>query len=92
MDVAKLQSCQEWEKCVIIILDEMHIREDLVFDKHSGALIGFTNLGEVNSHLLAYEHSISQSEKSPDPAVYSANNDNLHGPRSVLQLTPWQST
>ena len=69
MDVAKLQSCQEWEKCVIIILDEMHIREDLVFDKHSGALIGFTNLGEVNSHLLAYEHSISQSEKSPEPAV-----------------------
>jgi len=26
-------------------MDEMHIYDDLVYDKHTGALLGFTNLG-----------------------------------------------
>ena len=33
--VAKLPSCVERDKCVIIIFDEMHIRQGLTFDKHS---------------------------------------------------------
>jgi len=33
----------------------MHVREDLVYDKHEGNLIGFTNLGGINDHLDAYE-------------------------------------
>ena len=33
---AQLTSCPEREKCVIIIMDEMHLREDLVYDKHTG--------------------------------------------------------
>lgn len=36
MEAANLQSCPEREKFVIIIMDEMHIREDLVYDKHTG--------------------------------------------------------
>lgn len=35
----------EWQKYVIVILDEMHIKEDLVYEKHSGEFIGFANLG-----------------------------------------------
>ena len=31
-------------------MDEMHIREDLVYDKHTGALIGFANIGDINCH------------------------------------------
>ena len=33
-------------------IDEMYIKEDLVYDKYTGALVGFTNLGETNEHLL----------------------------------------
>ena len=33
---ANLPSCTEREKCVILIMDEMHIREDIVYDKHTG--------------------------------------------------------
>ena len=33
---AKLTSCPDREKCVVIIMDEMHLREDLAFDKHTG--------------------------------------------------------
>lgn len=38
-------------------MDEMHIKEDLVYDKHTGELVGFTNLGEINSHLLKLQQS-----------------------------------
>ena len=59
---SKVESCcPEREKCVILLLDEMHIREDLVFDKHTGAIIGFTNLGDINDHLLHFEQSLSSS-------------------------------
>ena len=56
---ASIDTLEESQKCILLLLDEMDIHEDLVYDKHSGALIGFTNLGEVNNHLLAFEHSVS---------------------------------
>ena len=36
MAAAKLSSCTEREKCIIIIMDEMYIRESLIYDKHTG--------------------------------------------------------
>ena len=33
---AKIDICPEREKYVVIIMDEMHIKEDIVYDKHSG--------------------------------------------------------
>ena len=39
----------------------MHVREDLIYEKHSGTLIGFSNLGEINTHLLAFENEINGS-------------------------------
>ncbi len=36
IECANISSCPERERNVVIILDEMHIREDLVYDKHSG--------------------------------------------------------
>ena len=44
--LVKAATCPEREKWVILLLDKMHIREDLVFDKHTGAMIGYANLGE----------------------------------------------
>ena len=60
MMAAKIDTCKEWEKLVVILLDEMYIREDLVYEKHSGSLIGFVNLGEINNHLLAFEQSLKE--------------------------------
>ena len=39
----------------------MHVREDLIYEKHSGTLIGFSNLGEINTHLLAFEKEVTGS-------------------------------
>ena len=62
MEAAKLHTCREREKCVILLLDEMHIREDLVFDKHTGSMIGFAELGKITMHLLEFEHQFQRDE------------------------------
>lgn len=36
MEAASIESCTYREKHVIIIMDEMHVREGLVYDKHTG--------------------------------------------------------
>ena len=36
MESARITKCEEREKYVAILMDEMHIKEDLVFDKHTG--------------------------------------------------------
>ena len=43
-------------------------REELVYDKHTGSLIGYTDLGEINNHLLAFEQSLEGSSNQPAPA------------------------
>ena len=44
-----------------IVFDELYIREDLVFDKHSSKIIGFVNLGAVDKQLSALEVDRLQS-------------------------------
>ncbi|XP_065894386.1 uncharacterized protein [Dysidea avara] len=58
MSAAKVDSCPEREKCVIMLLDETHLKEDLVFNKHTGCLTGFCNLGDINTHLLKFESEV----------------------------------
>ena len=70
MRAAELSQSKELAQYVILLIDEMHIREDLVYDKHSGELIGFTNLGDINQHLVAFEHSITDEAA---PSITLAN-------------------
>lgn len=44
-----------------IVFDELYIREDLVFDKHSSKVIGFVNLGAIDRQLSALEVDRLQS-------------------------------
>ena len=37
---------EEKDKYVALVFDEMKVREDLVFDKHSCRLVRFLNLGD----------------------------------------------
>ena len=48
MDASSVLTIEEWQKCVVLVFDEMHIREDLIYNKHTGELVGFADLGEVN--------------------------------------------
>ena len=42
----------------------MYIREDLVYNKHTGKLVGFVNLGDLNNHLLKFERSLQNDGQS----------------------------
>ena len=50
MGAPEVANAEEWQEIVILLLDEMHIRDNFVCDKHSGALLGFSNLGDINTH------------------------------------------
>lgn len=43
------ERCESTEKIVGIMLDEMKIRSGLVFNRRSDRIVGFVNLGDVNS-------------------------------------------
>ena len=45
LEAAKLNSSPSYHVYILILMDEMHIREELVYNKHSGKLVGFVNLG-----------------------------------------------
>lgn len=41
----------------------MYIKEKLVFDKHTGTLTGFLDLGDVTTHLMDYEQQLAEQSK-----------------------------
>ena len=52
-------------KYIGLIMDEVHIKQELVFDKHEGSLIGFVNLGDTNNQLSEFEAALSNEEYQP---------------------------
>ena len=59
----QIQKCEEREKYVLLLLDEMHVKQDLVYNKSTGELVDFVNLGDINAHLLALEKSLLSPEE-----------------------------
>lgn len=86
MDTADILNCAERDRYVIIIFDEMHVRENIVYNKHTGAIIGFTNLGEINDLLLAYEKSFKDDSETTDPLAKSVLVMMVRGLFSKLQF------
>ena len=43
-------------------MDEMHVKEDLVYNKHSGELIGFMNLGDTNNHFMNLQQAAEDGQ------------------------------
>ena len=63
VDEAKLDSLEDFQKCICVVFDEVKVKEGLVFDKHSGEIIGFTDLGEANNDIEILEREIDQPPK-----------------------------
>ena len=51
----------ERNRCVTLVIEEVYIKEDLVYDKHQGKLIRFVNLGETNNRLLDFESAMANN-------------------------------
>ena len=60
---AKIDKAKEYEKCIALVMDEMYVKEDLVYNKNSGELVGFANLGDTNNHLLQFQRSLEEGEE-----------------------------
>ena len=42
-----------------LVMDEMRIKEDVVYNHHSGHIVGFTNIGEANEIMgITHERKI----------------------------------
>ena len=67
LDVAFLNN--ELNRYVIIIMDEVHIKNELVYDKHQGCLVGFTDLGNTNNRLLEMEGALYGDKSQPKLAI-----------------------
>lgn len=73
LEAACIATCAEYEKNVMVTIDEMHIKEDLVFDKHTGALIGFANLGDLNQHFQQLERNLEPASDVIVPDVLASS-------------------
>lgn len=43
----------------------MKIKADLVYNKHSGEMIGFVNITDINQHLAAFEQHCKNDQETP---------------------------
>jgi len=65
---AKLLSFRE--RYVCLIFDEVKIKEDLVYDKNSGEMIGFSNIGDINNCLEAFQRDCEDDTQKPQLATH----------------------
>ena len=59
------QKLSRLAKYVGLVLDEMYVKEGLFFNKHTGELVSYADLGEINNLLDDYEQQIDGSETAP---------------------------
>ena len=59
----KLDDLPEHRKYCCLVLDEMKMKENLVYNKYTGEVIGFTNLGSINNELLSLERECNSNTK-----------------------------
>ena len=53
----KIKHFSDIERFMVILFDEMKIQENLVWSKHTGDLIGFVDLGDVNLNYAALQET-----------------------------------
>ena len=55
----------DYYRYVVLIADEMKIKEDLVYDKTGHHVLGFVNLGSINDQLQALEEKTTSLTDKP---------------------------
>ena len=61
LEVLRKQKPTHLAKYVVVALDEMYLKEGLVFQSSSGAVVGYQDLGDVNNILHDAERQIQSS-------------------------------
>ncbi|CAC5356777.1 THAP9 [Mytilus coruscus] len=64
-EASKLAMYEDNHKSFVgILFDEIKIQEDLVFDKHTGELIGYCDLDSIGNEILNLENLVGNCKKS----------------------------
>ncbi|XP_063403610.1 uncharacterized protein LOC134687330 [Mytilus trossulus] len=64
-EASKLAMYEDNHKSFVgILFDEIKIQEDLVYDKHTGELIGFCDLDSIGNEILNLENLVGNCQKS----------------------------
>ena len=63
----------------MLLLDEMKIKEDIVYNKHTGDMVGFVNLGDINNTILDLQREMNGESHPPNCHSHASYN----GVRSV---------
>ena len=66
LQATKLSTSPSYHALQLLLMDEMHIRKELVYNKHNGKLVGFVNLGDTNNHLARFEQLLSEDDDATD--------------------------
>ena len=61
---------EEVKQHTVVVCHEVKVKDGIVYDQHTCQVIGFTNFGDINSHLLAFEQSLHTDELQPSVAKY----------------------
>ena len=64
-----MNTLPEWKRHVVLVLDEMKVKESLVFDKQETEVVGFVNMGDVNE-LADLERECSIADQHPTIATH----------------------
>lgn len=68
-----------WMKCML---------KGLYFDKHTGSLVGFSDLGAVNNLQSNYEQQLMSSHTTPIPMAKLMLERTLHYPQTSIRTIP----
>ena len=60
---AKVSSLKEFQKHVSLIGDEMYIKEGLVYERSTGNLIGYCDIGDINNDLQLLEKEYLEKDE-----------------------------
>ena len=67
---ANLDELEPWQTNVCIIFDEVKIKDGLVYDKYSGYIMGFTELGDTNKYIDELEAKDKLEEVATSMLVF----------------------
>ena len=69
-DESQVSTLPEWKRHVVLVLDEMKVKESLVFDKQETEVVGFVDMGDVNNELADLERECSTADQHPTIATH----------------------
>lgn len=64
---SKVCDLPENRRFCALLVDEMKVKENLVYDKFEGEIIGFTDLGNVNNEILSLERQCEDDHSEHPP-------------------------